>query len=613
MKDAYSVSFQYVLVDHLHIRLLLFFSMIDPILSLAFSIHSNPGVYALLLGSGVSRTAEIPTGWEIILDLIRRLAHLEEEDCEPNPGEWYREKYDEEPSYSRLLDQLARSPEERNQLLRPYFEPNEERERGAKLPTEAHKAIAQLVADGAIRVIITTNFDRLLEQALESIGITPTVISSPDAAEGALPLTHSPCTIVKVHGDYVDTRIKNTPEELEEYDERINRLLDQIFDEYGLITCGWSGEWDTALIAALERCESRRFTTYWAAYQGNVSDNAERLVELRGAEIIPIDGADSFFGKLNEKVAALREFDRPHPLSAKLAVTSLKRYIVSERHKISLHDLVVEEIERVTDGISSERFSAGEAFSQKELVDRVKNYEGILDILLPLVIHGCYWGEEQHRHLWERAIGRVANKVERRGGKTVWLNLRFYPALVLLYGGGIAAIAGGKYENLLAILKNPSIHVKDGDSSPLYALYTYGVMEERVQKSLPEMERRKTPLSDHLHDLLRDPLRDLLPGEQEYDDHFDKFEYLRCLLYIDAEYDDLDDYLWGPVGRFAWRNYSMRGLKESSTIQKVESEAIGAGENWGPIKCGAFNGSIERFRSVKEAANDVLVRIARGW
>ena len=59
--------------------------MIDPILSLAFSIQSNRGVYALLLGSGVSRAAEIPTGWEITLDLVRKLARSCGEECEPAP------------------------------------------------------------------------------------------------------------------------------------------------------------------------------------------------------------------------------------------------------------------------------------------------------------------------------------------------------------------------------------------------------------------------------------------------------------------------------------------------------------------------------------------------
>jgi hypothetical protein len=250
----------------------------DPLLSLSFSMHSNPGVYTLLLGAGVSRAAGVPTGWGVILDLTRKLAHLEDEDCGSDPADWYRERFDEEPDYSKILDRLARSPEERSQLLRGYFEPTEEeRERGAKLPSDAHHAVAKLVAQGIVRVIVTTNFDRLTERALEEVGVSPTVIASPDAAEGALPLAHSECTVLKLHGDYLDTRIKNTAEELSSYDERIDRLLGQVFDEYGLVVCGWSGKWDEALISAFERCESRRFSTYWAAYQGEVSEQAERF------------------------------------------------------------------------------------------------------------------------------------------------------------------------------------------------------------------------------------------------------------------------------------------------------------------------------------------------
>jgi hypothetical protein len=47
--------------------------------------------------------------------------------------------------------------------------------------------------------------------------------------------------------------LKNTGEELSSYEDGIEHLLNQVFDEYGLIVCGWSGEWDIALRRALER------------------------------------------------------------------------------------------------------------------------------------------------------------------------------------------------------------------------------------------------------------------------------------------------------------------------------------------------------------------------
>ena len=212
--------------------------MIDPLTQLAFSIHSSKGVYALLLGSGISRAAQIPTGWEVTLDLIHKLAAIEQKDCEPDPAAWYSRVFGKEPGYSDLLAELALTPAERTNALRAYFEATpEERDEGKKIATVAHKAIARLVKAGYLKVIVTTNFDRLLEEALAAEGADPTVIATADMAKGAIPLAHSSCTVIKVHGDYRDTRLRNTAEELSTYDPEMDKLLDRIFDEYGLLVC----------------------------------------------------------------------------------------------------------------------------------------------------------------------------------------------------------------------------------------------------------------------------------------------------------------------------------------------------------------------------------------
>ena len=285
--------------------------MIEPIHSLAFSIQANPGVYAVLIGSGVSRGASIPTGWEITLDLVRKVATLYEESCDPDAAAWYRERFGTEPRYTDLLGQIAKTPAERHQMLRGYIEPTKrEREEGEKCPTPAHRAIAALVARGFIRVILTTNFDRLLETALADEGVAPTVLSTPDQVRGALPLVHVPCCVFKLHGDYLDPRIRNTADEVSEYPAEYDKLLDQIFDEFGLIVCGWSAEWDDALYAAIMRAPSRRFTTYWAGKE-ETTERAKRLIDTRAAQEISIDSADEFFCAIQEQVVAIEEFSRP--------------------------------------------------------------------------------------------------------------------------------------------------------------------------------------------------------------------------------------------------------------------------------------------------------------
>lgn len=119
---------------------------------LAFSVHENKGVFALILGSGISRSAEIPTGWEITVDLVRRVALAQGVDAQPDWAEWYRKTEGKEPDYSDLLAKLASTQAERRSILHSYIEPDDEdRSEGRKIPTKAHRAIARLVRSGHIR------------------------------------------------------------------------------------------------------------------------------------------------------------------------------------------------------------------------------------------------------------------------------------------------------------------------------------------------------------------------------------------------------------------------------------------------------------------------------
>ena len=291
--------------------------MIDPVTSLAFSIHNYKGAYALLLGSGVSRSAGIMTGWEITLDLIGQLAALVGEQPEPTPEAWYRAKYKKEPSYSNLLDGLTKTPDERRQLLRSYFEPTEEElTEGLKVPTAAHRAIAEMMRAGYVKVVVTTNFDRLLERAFEGLGVEPDVVSTADQAAGCLPLPHAERMILKVNGDYLGYESRNTEDELANYGESISALLDRIFDEFGLVVCGWSATSDIALRQALERCSSHRFGSFWCVRSDKPSGPINQLVNHRRATPVKIADADAFFVEIGEKIQALEDMSAaPHPLS----------------------------------------------------------------------------------------------------------------------------------------------------------------------------------------------------------------------------------------------------------------------------------------------------------
>ena len=470
--------------------------MIDPILSLAVSVYHNKGVYSLLLGSGISRSSGIPTGWEIVQDLIRKIAHLKNEKCEPDPDIWFTRTFGLEPNYSDVLDQIAKTPAERSQVLRGYFEPTEEEfAEGRKRPSPAHKAIARLIARGYIRVVVTTNFDRLVEQALAEIGIQPVVISTADSVRGALPLAHSPCTIIKINGDYLDTRLKNTRGELEHYDEPMDKLLDRVFDEYGLIVSGWSAEWDVALCAALQRCPNRRFATYWSQ-RGPTKTAAMDLIALRSATTVQIADADAFFRELDEKVSALETFSIADPLSVSVALTRLKKYLSSETYRINLSELVSNETERAYRGIMDSRFSlqTPHNLTGETIVKRLQLYEAELGVLLAMQICGAYWANQTQRGMFLKSFKRVADQSGPEGGKAIWLSLRRYPALLLLYGMGLGALANSNYRFLKECL-DLSIRVDSykPDEPTGTTLHNQNVLAMDAQRVLPWPRARAYP------------------------------------------------------------------------------------------------------------------------
>jgi hypothetical protein len=529
--------------------------MIDPTNSLAFSIHANKGVYAVLLGSGVSRSARIPTGWEITLELVRKVAALQGANCEPDPAGWFLKTMGKEPGYSELLDAVAKSPAERQQLLRGYWEPTEqEREEGAKLPTKAHRAVADLVKLGYVRVILTTNFDRLLETALSDVGIQATVLSTPDHIDGALPLVHTPCTIVKIHGDYLDTRIRNTPEELAVYPDAFNRLLDRIFDEYGLVIAGWSADWDDALRSAITRAPYRRFSTFWAS-RGEPSAKAADLIARRGATLIKIADADSFFETVSEQVKALEEFSRPHPLSSEAAVATLKRYLSDSRHRISLDDLVSHEVENVLAATTTSAFDVNPGnVSGPTVLARLKSYEASTATLIRMAFVAGQWSEGAQVNPWTKALVKLSSR-RAQAGNALMLDLQRYPATLLLYAFGLGAVTAEQWTSLHAMFSSTVTREHREDKRAVEMVSVWALFEHggQVMQLLPGRDREYTPMQNHLEALLKPIFLPNFVSEEAFLIAFDKFEVLAALCYAIPAIEKKEHY-WTLPGTYGWRS-----------------------------------------------------------
>ena len=582
--------------------------MIDPIQSLAFAIQTHSGVYALLLGSGVSRAAGIPTGWEIVLDLIGKLAAATNDAPGPDLEKWYIEKYGEAPDYSSLLDVLAKTPTERQQLLRPYFEPtDQEREDGEKLPTRAHRSIARLVRQGFIKVIITTNFDRLIEMALQEEGVSPEVLSSPDQVNGALPLTHVQCRVLKLNGDYLDSRIRNTPTELDDYPKEFKDLLDRIFDEFGLVVCGWSADWDDGLRDAIYRAPSRRFTTFWAT-RGEPTDAAKGLIDHRRAEVVPINDADAFFQTVEETVESIQEFSRPHPLSTEVAVASLKRYLPNPEHRIRLVDLIDGTVEQVINATSGEGFEVqGAPAPTRELVSlRLRRYESACSTLLAMAPIGGFWAEDDHYYGWGRALERLGT-TPFIGYHPVWINSATYPGRLLLYALGLGAVEAGRLQFLNRIFKMTVNDHAGGNNSRAILTSLFDVNNTARlpwNQFLEGMDKSYAALSDWIHDTLREPLKSLIPDNDRYDCIFDKLEILIALGF--GTLPTLLPRYWVPRGAFIYRSQNRERI-----IAELTNSISDSGVDSPFVQCGIFGDTPEECLTSLEYFQREIAEVVR--
>lgn len=573
---------------------------IDPIEKIALALHHGQrGAYALLLGSGVSQAAGIPTGWGVTLDLVLRLSALQGEEPLPDPANWYAAQYGEDPDYDKLLDQLTSTPAERMALLRAYFEPtDDEAEEGFKRPTKAHRAVARLVRLGYVRMILTTNFDRLTETALREEGIEPDVIASDDALLGAMPYTHSRCVIVKLHGDYLDTRIRNTPDELAHYGDEMNRYLDRVIDDFGLIICGWSGVWDVALRDAMFRSPNRRFSTFWLM-RGDVDDRARDLAEHRKAEVIPIEGADEFFTSLQEKLESLEELGQPHPTSVVMAVASVKRYLPDPMKKIRLHDLFQEETEVVAQETLYERHSLNEDVTPESFQSRLRQFESLSERLIAMGAAVGYYDTGENTHLLRRSIERLASPLASQNGRSMWIGLRNYPALLILYSTGLAALSADHFQTLTTVMSKPEVDLyRRGERvAALYCLHHYRVFDNS-QKMLPipKADTLITPVSDYLFIRMREVVKSYLPDDERYEEIFDRFEFLQALVYMDRTgFNNISR------GRFWWKYCDWGGADwDDSKLARYMRGELEKGEQSPLVAGGLFTGAADRFREVYE-------------
>ncbi len=277
------------------------------------------------LGAGTSVAAGVPTAWDLIWQFKRKI-YCSELRVSPalvddltNPsvrariqrhfdgtGRFPAEGADDE--YPAFFEATYPSIKDRRAFLDPHF--------SAKAPSFGHYVLAHLLKAGKVHAVWTTNFDRLVEEAVSKVvgNITSLRVATPGSAEIADQAFHEGRwpLLVKLHGDFHSERLKNTQEELRKQDEQLRNRLLEACKQYGLAVVGYSGR-DNSVMDALESAVDAGGLPnglFWFARDGHRADRITSLIDRAKArriqaEIIELTNFDELFNDISRFIQGI--------------------------------------------------------------------------------------------------------------------------------------------------------------------------------------------------------------------------------------------------------------------------------------------------------------------
>ena len=272
--------------------------MLPPIVKLATSAAPGEAKYVCLAGAGLSKDAGLPTAWDLMLETAA-LLRVAGADDGTDLQTWFMASQYKDMKYSELIGGLFNSSVEQQNFIRDKLK--------AEKPGEAHLLLAELARRKVLRCIITTNFDNLIEQALQQVGLSVQVIANDDDLKHSDPLIHcKQFRVYKPHGTLGVGRLRNTPADLDKLSPRMERELVKILRDHGLIVLGYAGA-DESILNVFKQRKQQFYPTFWLNPSAP-PDTIPLYFATETFNYVPCNGASAILTDLLEtyrKLAAL--------------------------------------------------------------------------------------------------------------------------------------------------------------------------------------------------------------------------------------------------------------------------------------------------------------------
>jgi NAD-dependent SIR2 family protein deacetylase len=261
-------------------------------------------------GAGTSVAAGIPTANQMIWDFKRKIYCINEQksvtdyNAISNPAirnqiQSYFDSFEESPElnssdeYSYYFEELYKDEKDRSEYISRMVSNIQ--------PSYGHKVIGVLMKMGELNQIITTNFDKAIENTSANIfgNVDKLYVASIDNKTNAIKYIQDKKQplLIKIHGDYHSNKIKNTNKELITQDNDLKESLKLICLQQGLSVIGYSGR-DNSVLEIFEEAVNTPNSfpngLFWFCNnKSEVLPRVKKLITLAQEKGIEADFVDS--------------------------------------------------------------------------------------------------------------------------------------------------------------------------------------------------------------------------------------------------------------------------------------------------------------------------------
>lgn len=283
--------------------------------------------FAFVLGAGASRSSGIKGASQMVEDWIRSLHREATGEADGDGKAWANAKtlgisnydpVDPATCYSELYRRMyARDPDRGYAYLEEQLQESE--------PSYGYSVLARIMEDTQHNVVVTTNFDNLVADALSIFGKTYPLVCGHESLAGFISPRMRRPLVVKVHRDLL-LAPKSAPEELTDLPEGFRTALTKLFGHYTPIVIGYGGN-DGSLMGFLKNLPEGSVPggLYWCYWEGAGPPPSEirRFVAAQNGCLVPIPGFDEAMLLLGDAL----EFDVPDKFVLERAETRAKRIV----------------------------------------------------------------------------------------------------------------------------------------------------------------------------------------------------------------------------------------------------------------------------------------------